>query len=204
MILSMILSLSGCANRAPKLEEIYDRVVELVEASYELNEIFYGEGLPYYDRELPVYESLYSDYTKLGTVADYHIVSGRAKYHSIEEIKMAAEEVYSASLLESAVYPGVFDGLVVSDAGSGSHYAQARYIEDNEDLYILMDEKNDVEPPTPLVYDYATMQIIRPSNATEVLITMDAWEFDKPDFVFQMRLSIIKEDGIWLLNKLTV
>jgi hypothetical protein len=67
-----------------------------------------------------------------------------------------------------------------------------------------MDEKNDVEPPTPLVYDYATMQIIRPSNATEVLITMDAWEFDKPDFVFQMRLSIINEDGIWLLNKLTV
>ena len=43
-----------------------------------------------------------------------------------------------------------------------------------------------------------------PGVGTEVLITMDAWEFDKPDFVFQMRLSIINEDGIWLLNKLTV
>ena len=203
LLLSVLLSFSGCANRPPKLEEIYDRVVELVEASYELNEIFYGEGLPYYDRTLPIYESLYSDYTKLGNVADYHIVSGRAKYHSIEEIKMAAKEVYSTSLLEESVFPGIFDGLVVSDAGSGSHYAAARYIEDNEDLYILM-EKEDAYHPTPLVYDYATMKIIRPSNATEVLITMNAWEIDKPEIVFTMRLSLIQENGLWLLNKLTV
>ena len=203
ILISVMIGSTGCANRAPKLEEIYDRVVELVEASYELNEVFYGDGLPYYDRNLSVYESLYSNYTTVGYTKDYHIVSSNAKYHSIDEIKMAAEKVYSSSLLEEAVYPSVFDGLMVSDAGSGSHYSAARYIEDNEDLYILMEEE-DAYHPTPLIYDYATMKIIRPSNATEVLITMNAWEEDKPDQVFEMRLSIINEDGVWLLNKLTV
>lgn len=199
----LLLSLAGCANRAPKLEEIYDRVVELVEASYELNEVFYGKGLPYYDRSLSVYESLYSDYTTVGFTKDYNIVSSNAKYRSIDEIKQAAQRVYSKSLLEESVYPSVFDGLMVSDSGSGAHYAAARYIEDNKDLYILI-EKEDAFHPIPLIYDYSTMKIIRPSNAEQVLITMNAWEEDSPDRVFEMRLSLIHEDGIWLLNKLTV
>ena len=203
VIVSLLLSFAGCANRAPKLDEIYDRVIELVETSYELNEVFYGEGLPYYDRTLSVYESLYSDYTTVGYTKDYNIVSSNAKYHSIEEIKQAAQKVYSKSLLEESVYPSVFDGLMVSDAGSGAHYAAARYIEDNKDLYILI-EKEDAFHPTPLVYDYSTMKIIRPSNAEQVLVTMNAWEEDQPDRVFEMRLILINEDGIWLLNKLTV
>lgn len=203
ILVGIILGATGCANRAPKLEEIYDRVVELIERSYEFNEIFFGDGLPYYDRNLPVYESLYSDYTKEGYVNDYHIVSSNAKYRSIEEIKSAAEEVYSAALLQQAVYPSVFDGLMTQNAGSGSTYLQARYIQDNTDLYILM-ESDDAYHPTPLIYDYATMKIIRPSNASRVLISINAWEESSPDTVFEMQLSLANQDGVWLLDKLTV
>lgn len=42
------LCLGSCG--APEVPEIHDRVVGLVEASYEINEIFFGEGLPTYPR----------------------------------------------------------------------------------------------------------------------------------------------------------
>ena len=211
-ILIAVLILAGvlfgcirCAivGRAPKLEQIYDRVVTLIEASYELNEIFYGKGLPYCDRNLSVYESLYSDYTKLGYVKDYHIVSSQAQYHSVEEIKQAAAKVYSAALLESSVYPSMFDGLMQSTPGSASKYLPARYIQDNTDLYILIEEDGAYHP-TPLIYDYASMKIIRPSNAQRVSISINAWEEDKPDRVFEMKLFLVKENDVWLLDKLTV
>ena len=203
ILVSVLLGCVGCAGRAPKLELIYDRVVTLIEASYELNEIFYGNGLPYCDRNLPVYETLYSDYTKLGYTKNYHIVSTQARYHSVEEIKLAAEQVYSSALLQSSVYPGIFDGLMQSTPGSTSKYLPARYIQDNTDLYILIEEEGAYHP-TPLIYDYASMKIVRPSNAKRVAISINAWEDDQPDRVFEMTLFLLKENDVWLLDKLTV
>ena len=202
ILFGLLFSMVGCANRAPKLEEIHDRVVELIENSYELNQIFFGEGLPYCDRELLVYESLYSDYTTIGYTKDYNIVSRNAKYHSVEELKQAAEQVYSQALLQSSVYPAMFDGLMQQNVATGSTYLQARYIEDNQNFYVLIED--DAYHPTPLIYDYATMKIIRPSNASQVMISLNAWEENHPEKIFEMRLSLVKEDGVWLLDKLTV
>ena len=203
LLIGVLFSISGCANRPPKLEEIYDRVVELIENSYELNEIFFGQGLPYYDRNLPVYESLYSDYTTIGYTSDYNIVSKNAKYQSVEEMKIAAEKVYSKSLLESSVYPSMFDGLMEQNVGTGSTYLQARYIEDNQHFYVLIEDSSAYHA-TPLVYDYSSMEIIRPSNASQVIVSITAWEEGSPQKSFSMRLSLVKENGVWLLDKLTV
>lgn len=203
ILFGLLFSMVGCANRAPKLDEIYDRVVELIENSYELNQIFFGEGLPYCDRNLPVYEILYADYTTVGYTKDYNIVSRNSKYHSVEELKQAAEKVYSKALLQSSVYPAMFDGLMQQNVATGSTYLQARYIEDNQNFYVLIEDE-DAYHPTPLIYDYATMKIIRPSNASHVMISLNAWEEDNPQKIFEMRLSLVNEDGIWLLDKLTV
>ena len=204
-ILLSLLGICGCAGRrAPKLESIYDRVVQLIEASYELNEIFYGEGLPYYDRNLPVYESIYNDYMTEQYTRDYNIVNRDAKYTSVEEIKLAAEQVYTKSLLEDTVYPGVFDGLITTDLGSTSHVASARYLQGNDDLYILIEKETDPAAPVPLVYDYASMKIIKPSNATRVLISIDAWEYTNPSRIIQEQITLAYVDGEWYLDSLTV
>ena len=203
LLIGLLLSMVSCANRPPKLEEIYDRVVELIESSYELNRIFFGEGLPYCDRNLPVYEGLYNNYTTIGYTSDYNIVSQNAKYQSVEELKLAAEKVYSKSLLDSSVYPAMFDGLLQQNVATGSTYLQARYIEDNQHFYVLIEDPSAYHA-TPLIYDYSSMEIIRPSNASQVQISITAWEEGSPQSPFQMRLSLVKEDGVWLLDKLTV
>ncbi len=209
LLLGLLLSavgLYGCGKKAPQLEEIYNRVVDLVEASYELNAIFYGEGLPYYDRTQPIYSALYGDYTKDKYTKDYNIVSQHAKYRTIEDIKAAAEQVYSKTLLEETVYPSAFVGLLSSDVGSGVHYANARYLQDDDQqLYILIeDDSNARVSPTPLVYDYSSMKIVRPSNSTRVLISINAWEENKPDVILKEQLTLTLVDSVWYLDSLTV
>ena len=207
LIVSMLFTtfmMGSCASRrAPKLEEIYDRVVELIEASYEVNSIFYGEGLPYYDRTLSIYKELYSDYTKVGYTKNYNIVSQQSKYQTIGAIKLAAEAVYSAELLENSVYPSAFEGVIVPDIHTGVHSSDARYLESNDDLYILIPSEED-HHPTPLIYDYSTMKIVKPSNATRVLISITAWEEDRPALPIQTRISLVLQDGVWMLDSLTV
>lgn len=199
----LLLSLAGCggcSSRAPELEEIYDRVVELVEASYRLNTAFYGAGLPVYDKDAAVYEELYSNLSS-AYQTEYSIVDVRCGILSVDMLKAEAEKVYSPDVLEKQIYPAVFDGLVASIGGVAS-VAAARYQEDADYLYCI-DSARD-EAREALIFDYATMQIIRPSNAERVLLTMDAWEIGKPETVFSYRLTIVNVDGVWLLDKVTV
>ncbi len=200
------LSLVGCANRAPKVEDIYARVVELVEASYELNAVFYGEGLPYYDRNLEIYADLYNDYATEQYTKDYNIVSDAAIYHSISEIKAAAEQVYSKELLESNIYVNLFDGFFIPGSGGVSSVSLgARYLENDGTLYIRIDDEDTLHSPTPLIYDYGTMKIVRPSNASRVLVSMTAWEQDTPNAPFETTLVLtLSDQNLWLLDKLTV
>lgn len=59
--------LGSCSGKPPALEEIYDRVVFLIEQSHEINEIFFGAGLPTYPRITPLSDSdlTYSEKYKL-------------------------------------------------------------------------------------------------------------------------------------------
>ena len=42
MIFTAVLPLSSCAAKPPKLEDIYDRLVELIETSHEINVVLFG------------------------------------------------------------------------------------------------------------------------------------------------------------------
>lgn len=50
LCLVTILPVTTSCSKAPEYSEIEERLKELVEASYEINEIFFGEGLPTYER----------------------------------------------------------------------------------------------------------------------------------------------------------
>ena len=58
MLVSSLTTLIGC-SKAPEYYEIETRLRELVESSYEINKILFGEGLPTYER---VYDRTVSSY----------------------------------------------------------------------------------------------------------------------------------------------
>lgn len=200
LVLASIFSLTACKS-APKVEEIYDRVAELTEASYELNTVFFGNGLPVLDRENPAYEGIYNDFGLTQYTDTYDIVSPDAKYHSEEEIRSAAEKVYSEKLLKDVLFVNAFDGRIVADGGEAV-VSEARFTSDGTHFYQLRDVK--ATPAKPLIFDYATMKIVNPSDSKRVKIVMNAWEEENPESVFEYRLDLIFENGAWMLDSLTV
>ena len=95
-------ALSGCSVKMSD-EEARSILSELVPLSLEMNEIFFGDGLPLEDENAEPMESV--------TGGQYMRVSPTAKYQSIAEIKTAAESVYTAEYLQNSVYPMAFDGV---------------------------------------------------------------------------------------------
>lgn len=198
----LLLCLAGCGgcSRAPELEEIYDRTVELVEGSRRLSAIFYGAGLPVYDKQSVIYRDLYESDTSAYR-AQYSIVDPRCGYVSVDALKEAAAKVWSPGLLKEQVFPAAFDGLSASIGGQSS-IAPARFQEDGDRLYCL-DGLAD-SAPSQLIFDFSTLKIIRPSNATRVLLTLDCWEAGKPESKTLYRLTLVNTSGTWLLDKVVI
>ena len=51
LLLSLVLLTAVSCGKAPTAEEIRPTLEALVEASYEINDIFFGEGLPAIERD---------------------------------------------------------------------------------------------------------------------------------------------------------
>lgn len=123
----VLFSLAACHRRKPleiSDEEALAVLRDLVPRSYELNVIFFGEGLPAVGAE-----GEYTDTTYLPVTDD-------CGYASIRQIKAAAEKVYSLSYLQG-VYVPVFEGLVAtSEDGLLDNNLSARYKEFYGRLYV--------------------------------------------------------------------
>ncbi len=50
LILTLTSTLLSCGGPMPQLEDVRERIVYLIDASHEINEIFFGKGLPTYPR----------------------------------------------------------------------------------------------------------------------------------------------------------
>ncbi len=185
--------------RAPRVEDVYDRVVELVENSHEVNTLFYGAGLPVHRTDSTYAEitNMYYDFSYPDT---YEIVTMQSKYISTLEIKLAAEEVYSKAYLEEVLYPSAFDGHVIGTQG-GSAISRAKYLEDEAWIYQLIGDKNYLRGKR--IYDYSTMKIAYPSGSKAFYVTMDTWLENSPEKIEQVRLRIVLQDGQWYLDSFT-
>ena len=118
-------ALAGC-SRPPELDTVRDRFGELIEASGEVNDLLWGEGLPYYEKdsdyakETGLYEGTWEN---LGNYR-YVTLEALAKYPSVEDIRAAAGTVYSTEFL-SDVGASLFEGNMIT-TGEISMVSRAR------------------------------------------------------------------------------
>ena len=192
----------GYLSTVPKTDEVYDRVVELIEASYELNTVFYGAGLPVYKTDSTYAEiaHLYFDFQYLG---DYEIVTEYAKFLSEDQIKEAAEKVYSRDYLENVLYNSAFVGYAIEDGKGGAAYAAARYLEDGDWIYQSVGQ-NDYLKDGMRIYDYSSMKVVAPSTKSSCYISIESYLPAQPDVILRDTLHLVKqEDGKWYLDSFT-
>ncbi len=172
-------ALSGCSVKMSD-EEARSILSELVPLSLEMNEIFFGDGLPLEDENAEPMESV--------TGGQYMRVSPTAKYQSIAEIKTAAESVYTAEYLQNSVYPMAFDG--VDDA-------RPRYAERDG---VLCRNLNSVSFPLTdrLEFDRATV-----SDTGYEVIELSVPYTDADGAEKTAKITLRQQNGKWLLDSPT-
>ena len=134
-------------------------------------------------------ENLYYDYCTL-----------ECGYSSIQDIKEAAGEVYSAAYMNT-IFENQFTGVMFSEAENGVLYA--RYRDYNKVNYGLCLQKCNAVEGYDLperVYDYATMRIAKGSKAKYVIIEIESYIKGDEQNRTTIKLAFAKENGNWFLD----
>lgn len=190
------LSLSGCAT-PPAVEEIYDRVVELIEASYEINTVFYGPGLPVYDTNSDYAEinHLYYGFVNKGK---YEYVTEYAKFQNEQQIMELAQKVYARGFLNDVLSVAAFTGYANSDGAGNAQFFRARYLEEKGVFY--QSTGKHALYTGMRIYDYTSMQVLSLGRSDACKVVMDSWLEDTPENVERVEISLLLQDGKWFLD----
>ena len=184
-------------NTTPEIEDIYDRMVYLIESSHEVNTLIYGCGLPVWEDDSEYVEFMHV-YYGLDPARDYEIVMPNAKYFSVNQMKEEIEKIYSKEYLDEVIYRSIFDGYAIEDGVGGSVVGVARYYEEGNYLWQSKDFKTFYTGMR--VYDYSTMQIRSLGKSDRCIVTIESWLEDSPENIETVEILIKLQDGQWYLD----
>ena len=194
MLAGSAVGLASCSasEPAPDIDQVYDRLVQVIEASHEVNVLLFGAGLPVYPRGDAEDELVHRYYG----VADngQQFVTPYAKYTSIAEMQAAIAAVYSTEYRES-LYESLFTGFAADEM---SVVMPARFSEDERFLY--MSKYVDPLVDGVRVYDYASMEIVSYSHSSRLRVSINSYTEDRPEEWKRVYLSFVYENGDWYLD----
>ena len=194
MLAGSAMGLASCSasEPAPDIDQVYDRLVQVIEASHEVNVLLFGAGLPVYPRGDAEDELVHRYYG----VADngQQFVTPYAKYASIAEMQAAIAAVYSTEYRES-LYESLFTGFAADEM---SVVMPARFSEDERFLY--MSKYVDPLVDGVRVYDYASMEIVSYSHSSRLRVSVNSYTEDRPEEWKRVYLSFVYENGDWYLD----
>lgn len=176
-------------NKAPELDTVRDRFIYLIEGSRQINQIFFGVGLPVYERggALAEQKHVYIGEQNKG----YERVMEISPYLTVDDMRTDAQRIYSSSFCEE-LFESSFEGIL-SDGVTLIEYAEL-----SEWLY--QSTARDVLIKNDRIYLYDTMKIVRPSNKEYINVDIESYQLDSPESIQVERLSFVLESGNWYLD----
>lgn len=220
------LTLSSCGGSKYDPAELRSALDTLLPPSFELNEIYFGEGLPATEDKALI-DRLYGTFAANVKSLNYHPVAADCGYSSIEDIKTATEAVftdeYAAYLYELAfagiasdTTPEETEETTEADLGEGEYieaggeiegdYSQpvllnvrasyARYLEQNGMLTVRLDLAEDAYP---LGREYKTAELtVVEEKGNSVTVSVPTYMDGAYDQDVELTL-VLTEDG-WRLD----
>ena len=196
LLVVIIMLMASCCDAsrdpAPEIDEVYDRLVQVIEASHEVNVLLFGAGLPVYPRGDAEDELVHRYYGVADESREF--VTPYAKYKSIADMQAAIAAVYSTEYRES-LYESLFTGYAADEM---SVMMPARFSEDERFLY--MSRYVDPLVDGVRVYDYASMEIVEYSHASRLRVSIMSYTEDHPNVWKKVYLSFVFENGDWYLD----
>lgn len=192
LIFVLVIPMNSCKapqSEPPQLDDVRERLIYLIEESKELNVLFFGEGLPVYDRESEISERKMVYFTD--SYGSFDRVMENAEFQSPDAIKLKAEQIYSADYV-SGIYESAFDGIM-----TGSASAYIRFYDNGEAF--LQNTDATVFNIEERIYDYSSMKIVAPSTADYINLEINSYTLSDPS-VKKIYMSFIYENENWYLD----
>lgn len=201
LTLSIIaLTSTSCGVKIEDETAFLAEVSTLIEKSYEINEILFGEGLPIRTDGKTPEEILAEAETPEAAPLIYLPITEDAKYTTEREIEEATAAVYSSaycSFLNQLAFTGI-----ASDDDQVAAYA--RYLTDME-LGLTVNVHSVVNAvELTRTYDLSTLKIVRSQNGfwigsqDYVIVSADA--YDNGVFSEVKQLKIVRDNSGWRLD----
>ena len=198
----LLLSLVSCGGGAYTEEEIRAALEELLPKSFELNEIYFGEGLPMSDDKSLV-EEFYGIFDSDVEAINYHPVDSSCGYTTETDIREATLAVYTADYSEY-LFGRAFSGIsaTFNEGGEQEYTSTAVYAMYIEQDGILTVRINLADEAIPLGREYdldgmelktneesfvvVTIPTVMNGKALDVdlrlIRTADGWRLDSPTY----------------------
>ena len=187
-------ALSSCRVRIDDEAAFFAEVADLIERSAEVNELFFGEGLPYVDPDgLTADEIIAAEGNDIISRTTYRPVAEDAKYRTQSEIMDLTRSVYSEKYADS-LYSLGFEG-VSSEEGAVAVYARYIYTLENG-LTINMYSVANARKLTR-TFDTTTLAIDRLGRDYAV-VSLEA--YDDGESAGRVQLRVNKESSGWRLD----
>ena len=199
--LLILLTLTSCGGGVHTEEEIRTVLDELLPKSFELNEIYFGEGLPMSNDKAMV-EQFYGMFDSDVEAINYHPVDVSCGYTTETDIREATLEVFTADYAEY-LFGRAFSGISATfNEGEEQEYTStavyAMYIEQDGILTVRI---NLDEEAIPLgrTYDLDGMELTE--NEENFVIAKIPTEMDGRALDVELRLVLTPEG--WRLDSPT-
>ena len=211
VILAVSLLLARCSggdeqkSPPPALEDVRDELILRIENSKQVNDIFWGEGLPVIKIGSPEADEfgLYTEENSILT-DDYgaweYVDPSKTSIISVDAIKMLAESAYSDTFLKG-VYTAQFDGLYdpVTVTVLDPHYYE-------DEVWIWKNSNSEEEFPSVAVkreFDYSSIKMKESASSDErIVITIDSYPEGKTE-VEVLTFTFDKQEDGWYLSSPT-
>ncbi len=186
----LLFSLSSCGGSGMSDDEIRDIYADLIEQSYILNDVYYGDGLPFVN-----------DPETMATLAgassrfSYMPVDKNAVLKTEAEIREATLAVFTPSMCDH-LFTLAFEGM---STGDDETVVFARYIEQNEILTVRIDLAEEALP-LGRVYDMDSMDILN-QNANRIVASFATSVDGEPSV--NVKLTLVKTAEGWRLDSPT-
>lgn len=196
--IAVTMPLVSCGSKSQYTEEeIKAALEELLPLSFELNEIYFGEGLPISDDREDV-ERFYASFDTDVESVNYHPVAEECEYQSEADIKEATEKVFTQQYSQY-LYERAFSGIsAVFDEGTEQQLTTtatyARYLESSGVLTVRLDlPKEAMELGRE--YDTDALEIVREAD-NYVLVSVPT-QFKGTNLDVELKL-VMTADGFRL------
>ena len=139
----------------------------------------------------PEYEYFYNDEDP----EDYDYVKDDCPYQLISHIKSKAEKVYSTEYLN-----GVYSTMFISSSMPARY---KNYTDSEGNIRLLKSRDYKTLITETRKFDLSTAKMVRPSNSERVNIEVESYLPSKPEERTVVRITLVLQNGVWMLDSPT-